>query len=206
MIRVQFSDLTFFAYCIVLAEQYTPELRDKIVSLRDELKTSGKQGVGWAEFYKRVKDGSSSSDMLIPEHVTLMNIEARLGQVVVSEQAVNSPSLHSHSLFCNLMGYDAPLHHTTDPTIPSTLHLSCHQIFCSNSESSGYHHLELRDVTYHEKMKPEKQLSSTIYDDISQTGSYISVLRAISEDGTSEILSTVSFFTEARLCHAEEAA
>ncbi len=94
-----------------------------------------------------------------------------------------SPGLKLHSSYCNYLGLDAPLHHTTSvpPTVPSTLHLTCHRL--------PWHGItKVRDVCYHAKMKPE-----TIYTrNVSQieNDTYLSLVK---DKSSGQLMSSVIY-------------
>ena len=123
----------------------------------------------------------------VPPRIALEDVLARAGSVV-DEHSAMTPDIATHAEFCSLMGYDAPVHHTETPTVPSTLHLACHQIFGANDEA-----LQLSNVTYHAQMKPSLSCIASVYADVAAPGSYISVLRVAEGEVAGQVLSTVIF-------------
>ena len=118
----------------------------------------------------------------------------------VSESVIVAPDEGMHEQFCALLNYDAPLHHTNVPTIPSTLHLACHQIY-ADEKHSATKSLYISDVSYHAQLKLNQLCRCTVYSDLDgEEGSYISILRVIDGDGNdAQILSTVLFYSEEEL-------
>ena len=107
---------------------------------------------------------------------------------MVEERSVATPDISTHAKFCTLLGYDAPVHHTETPTVPSALHLACHQIFGATEAP-----LRLSDVTFHAQMKPGQGCTAAVHADLAIPGSYISVLRVADGEAAGKVLSTVSF-------------
>ena len=123
----------------------------------------------------------------LPAHITLGEVLARAGPVV-DERSVATPDIATHATFCTLLGYDAPVHHTETPTIPSALHLACHQIFGATETP-----LRLSDVTLHAQMKPGQGCTAAVHADLAIPGSFISVLRVADGEAAGKALSTVCF-------------
>ena len=142
---------------------------------------------------------SAEASKAMPMRITASNAIARAGRTV-SENVVTAPNEGMHEQFCALLSYDAPLHHTNLPTIPSTLHLACHQIYADDRRSSAKP-IHISDVTYHAQLKPNQLCRCTVYRDLDGgKGSYISILRAVDEEmNDAQILSSLLFDTDAVL-------
>eukprot|EP01126_Amoeba_proteus_P009825 TRINITY_DN13759_c0_g1_i1.p1 TRINITY_DN13759_c0_g1~~TRINITY_DN13759_c0_g1_i1.p1 ORF type:complete len:548 (+),score=34.49 TRINITY_DN13759_c0_g1_i1:169-1812(+) len=111
----------------------------------------------------------------------LIRMQMGSAKQLIDCQIFFSPSEEIHKSYCALLRLDAPLHYTSNPTIPSVLHLNCHNLSINTVQK--VHH-----VTYHAPMKPGTPYLRSLYQ-LSKT-EYISVV----EEGPGGcILSTVIF-------------
>ena len=163
---------------VVLDAQHEPQFSfvRKLLEEPIPLDTSTKADESWL---------AAAEDL--PAHIALGDVLARAGPVV-EERSVATPDIRTHAKFCTLLGYDAPVHHTETPTVPSALHLACHQIFGATEAP-----LRLSDVTFHAQMKPGQGCTAAVHADLAIPGSYISVLRVADGEAAGKVLSTVSF-------------
>ena len=115
--------------------------------------------------------------------------------IMVEQERFISPDVDTHFNFCKLLSLDAPLHHTADePTVPSTLHLACHQIDANYKHDDGWG-CQYSDITYHSQMKPSKTYTRSLYElhqGDKELQSYLSVIKT--DDG--HFLSTVFYERE----------
>jgi len=105
------------SHVVVLDAQHQPQFSFVRKLLEEPIPLDTKSDKSWL---------TAAGDL--PAHITLGEMLARAGPVV-DERSVATPDITTHATFCTLLGYDAPVHHTETPTIPSALHLACHQIF-----------------------------------------------------------------------------
>ncbi len=161
---------------------------------------------------KRMAFDNNVDEDAAPQHSRRDKTEIRLlmqDNILLEEQNILSPDMETHMSFCKLLGLDAPLHHAdtkniTDhpPTVPSTLHLCCHQIEANyhkevgDSESCHY-----SDVTFYSQMKPSKIYKRSKYelslpkrqqDSNKVSKPYLSVI----EDEEGNLMSSVFFERE----------
>lgn len=91
------------------------------------------------------------------KRMTLKDITSMIDQATLIEsKPIRSISSEVHIQYCKELHLDAPLHHTEEPTVPSTLHLSHHAL-------ENYTDLTLNNVTFHAQMKPDSQYTVSIY-------------------------------------------
>jgi len=107
-----------------------------------------------------------------------------------------SPSNELHVEFCKLLRLDAPIHHKgtvelaaeLPPVIPSTMHLSCHQLPLEDG-------MVIDNVVFHSPMFSEKRCTVAHFIDDGHSERLVSVVT--DEDGN--ILSSVFFRQESEL-------
>ena len=114
------------------------------------------------------------------------------GELVESVDSKSAVSLDHHNEFCRLLNLDAPVHHSgAFPTLPSTLHLSHHNLFSSAVQDID--NWIFKSINFHSPMKPESDFTSSTYfiEDLKSTqvagaGSgpaYLSILNSTAEEG-----------------------
>jgi len=122
------------------------------------------------------------------KRMTLKDITSMIDQAtLIQSKPIWSISSEVHIQYCKELHLDAPLHHTEEPTVPSTLHLSHHAF-------ENYTDLTLNNVTFHAQMKPDSQYTVSIYALLNHevedgVTTYLSVLN----DSDDRIFSSVLF-------------
>jgi len=77
----------------------------------------------------------------------------------VSSHIFKSPSLDVHKQYCQILDLDAPLHHKEkQPTVPSLLHFSCHDLSSAGEDIESF-----QDITYYLQMKPSTSYKRCLY-------------------------------------------
>ena len=148
------------------------------------------------EFDIHVDEDAASHILSLPKpRKDKAEIESSIKEngIMVEQERFISPDVDTHFNFCKLLSLDAPLHHTVDePTVPSTLHLACHQIDANYSKHDGWS-CQYSDITYHSQMKPSKAYTRSLYklnqNDKEEVQSYLSVI----ENDNENFLSTVFY-------------
>lgn len=174
------GDRVIAAYdCEVLDQKYKP-----IFSVRMFLM---EKIIPFETFAKTIGDKPSLAELEKREDI----VKAKgLATTITNDDGdiFKSPGMKLHSGYCQYLGLDAPLHHTTTlpPTVPSTLHLTCHRL-------PWYKITSIRDVCYHAQMKPDHSYHKKIQlikDTKDGSSTWISIVKDASNG---QLMSTVTF-------------
>ena len=132
------------------------------------------------------------------KRMTLKDITSIIDQAtLIQSKPIRSISTEAHFQYCKELHLDAPLHHTEEPTVPSTLHLSHHAL-------ENHTDLTLNNVTFHAQMKPDSQYTVSIYALLNHkvedgATAYLSVLN----DSDDRIISSVLFRASSTMIDCE---
>ena len=132
------------------------------------------------------------------KRMAVKDIESMIDQAtLIQSKPIQSISTEAHFQYCKELHLDAPLHHTEEPTVPSTLHLSHHAL-------ENYTDLTLSNVTFHAQMKPDSQYTVQVYALLNHevedgATTYLSVLK--NSDG--RIFSSVLFQAPSTMIYCE---
>ena len=113
------------------------------------------------------------------------------------EEIFKSPGLKLHSDYCDYLKLDAPLHHTVSPTVPSTLHLTCHRL--------PWHGVtKVCDVCYHAPMKPDhKYIRSVTKIGNSNNTGITTHLSLVKDKSNGQLMSSVMYEYDAAIADKE---